>query len=227
MKNLLSIVLLVTCLAGAWAQQSQTRSIGSFSGIKVAEGVNVYLKKGDKESLRVEVSGTDADNVITEIAGSYLKVHMKDGRYRGNVSAKVYVTYVQLDKLSASSAGSIYAEDAIKSTNMDISASSAGEIEVTLDAESVSASASSAAELTLSGKTKALTVETSSAGEIDAYSLDAQNVQAEASSAGSIKISVSNDLVAHASSGGTIRFRGNPNKSITDSSSGGSVKKSS
>ncbi|HEY9049362.1 MAG TPA: head GIN domain-containing protein [Ohtaekwangia sp.] len=227
MKYLLSIVFLITCLAGASAQQSQTRSVDSFSGIKVAEGVNVYLKKGDKESLRVEVSGTDPENVITEVSGSYLKVHMKDGRYRGSVSAKVYVTYVKLDKLSASSAGSIYTEEAIKGSSMDISASSAGEIEVALDVESVSASASSAGELTLTGKTKSLTVESSSAGEIDAYSLDAQKVQAEASSAGSIKISVSSELVAHASSGGSIRFRGNPNKSVTDSSSGGSVKKSS
>jgi hypothetical protein len=41
-----------------------------------------------------------------------------------------------------------------------------------------------------------------------------------------VKVSVVSELIAHASSGGSIRFRGNPNKSITDSSSGGSVKKS-
>jgi len=33
-------------------------------------------------------------------------------------------------------------------------------------------------------------------------------------------------LDGHASSGGSVRYRGNPSKAITDSSSGGSVKKS-
>jgi hypothetical protein len=227
MKNLLSVILLISCLSVASAQQTQNRAVGSFTGIKAAEGVNVYLKKGDKESLRIEVTGTDPDNVVTEVSGSYLKVHMRDGRYRGNIDVKVYVTYVQLDKLSASSAGSIYSEEEIKSSSLDISASSAGEIEVAINAESVTASASSAGELELTGKTKSLDVDASSAGEIDAYNLDASKVQAEASSGGSIKISVTTELNAHASSGGSIRFRGNPNKSVTDSSSGGSVKKSS
>jgi hypothetical protein len=48
----------------------------------------------------------------------------------------------------------------------------------------------------------------------------------EASSAGSVKVSASEELDAHASSGGSIRYRGNPDKSVTNSSSGGSVRKS-
>jgi hypothetical protein len=78
----------------------------------------------------------------------------------------------------------------------------------------------------LKGKAKSLTAEASSAGQIDAYDLEAESVTAAASSAGSLKVNVTNNLVAHASSGGNIRYRGNPSKSMTDSSSGGSVKKS-
>src|SRR5688572_15781418 len=123
MKNL-AIVFLMFIAGGLFAQQSQTRNVGSFTGIKVAEGIDVYLKKGDKESARVEVTGTSPDNVITEISGSYLKVHMKDGNHN-RAEVKVYVTYVKLDKLSASSAGNIFSEGTIKSTDMEISASSA------------------------------------------------------------------------------------------------------
>jgi Putative auto-transporter adhesin, head GIN domain len=225
MKNSL-IVFLLFITSGLLAQQSQTRTIGSFTGIKVAEGVDVYLKKGDKEGVRVEVTGTQAENVITEISGSYLKVHMKDGNYRGNVDAKVYVTYVMLDKLSASSAGNIFSDGQITATDMEINASSAGSIEVAVDAKSISVSVSSAAEIELKGKVKSLSLSASSAGEIDAYDLESQKVNAEASSAGSIRLSVVQDLRAHASSGGSIRYRGSPSKSVTDSSSGGSVRKS-
>ena len=227
MKNLLLITsILVITTWVARGQESETRNIGSFSGVKVTEGIDVYLKRGDKESVRVEVSGTSLSNVITEISGSYLRVHMRDGNYRGNVQAKVYVTYVKVDKLSASSAGSIFSEGTIQANDIEVSASSAGSIEINLDATDVNASASSAGEMELQGKTKSLNVDVSSAGQIDAYDLEAQKVIAEAASAGSLKINVTNDLAAHASSGGNIRYHGNPEKSITDSSSGGSVKKS-
>lgn len=227
MKNLLLIpAFLILAFSLAWGQQSETRNIGSFSGVKVTEGIDVYLKKGDKESVRVEVTGTDLSNIITEISGSYLRVHMRDGRYRGKINAKVYVTYVKIDKLSASSAGSIFSEGTIETDDMEVSASSAGSIEITLNAGSVEASASSAGEIELQGKTRSLEIDVASAGQIDAYDLEAQRVTAEASSAGSVKLTVVDDLRAHASSGGSIRYHGNPDKSITNSSSGGSVKKS-
>jgi hypothetical protein len=223
-KFCLSILLLFS-LNVLFAQQTETRSLGSFSGVKAAEGIDVYLKKGDRESAKVEVSGTDVSNVITEVSGSYLKIHMKDGRYH-TVDAKVYVTYVSLSKLSASSAGSIYSEGPIKANAMEISASSAGSVEVSIEAGSVEVSASSAGDIELKGKATTSSVEASSAGEIDAYDLEAKTVQAEASSGGSLKINVVENLTAHASSGGSIRYRGNPDKSVTNSSSGGSVKKS-
>jgi hypothetical protein len=227
MKNFLLITSFIIVTYGAvWAQESETRNVGSFSGVKVTEGIDVYLKKGDKESVRVEVEGTSLDNIVTEVSGSFLKVHMRDGRYRGKIQAKVYVTYVKVDKLSASSAGSIFSEGTIEANDMEVSASSAGSIEITVNARGIDVSASSAGEIELQGKTTSLNIETSSAGQIDAYDLEAQKVSADASSAGSIKLSVVEDLRAHASSGGSIRYHGNPNKSMTNSTSGGSVKKS-
>lgn len=226
MKNLPLIILLAVAPWFAGAQETQTRNVGSFSGVKVAQGIDVYLKKGDKESARVEVTGTTADNILTEVSGSYLKVHMRDGNHHGNINAKVYVTYVKLNRLSASSAGSIFSEGSIRADELEIGSSSAGTIEIAIEAERVEVSASSAGEIELQGKAKNLVVDVSSAGEIDAYDLEAQTVTAEASSAGSVKIQVTASLMANASSGGSIRYRGNPGKSMTNSSSGGSVKKS-
>lgn len=226
MKKLVLIVFLAySSVLSVLAQQTETRSPGSFTGVKSAEGIDVYLKQGEKESVRVEVSGTSPENVITEVSGSYLKIHMRDGKHR-NVEAKVYVTYVSLDKLSCSSAGSIFSDGTIKSNNMEINASSAGTIEVSLDVKDLEVSSSSAADIELNGSAENFVAESSSAGQIDAYDLEAAKVEAEASSGASIKINVTQGLVAHASSGGSIRYRGNPDKSVTDSSSGGSVKKS-
>ena len=220
------IVLLVSCLAfSVFAQQSEVRQISPFQGVRASEAIDVYLKKGDKESVKVEATGTELSNVLTEVNGTTLKIHMRDGNFRGRKSVKVYVTFTRLEKLSASSAANLFSTDPIKSSKLEISVSSAGSVEVNLESESVSVSASSAGKTVLEGKTQSLEIEASSAGDIDAYNLESENVNASVSSAGSAKISVSKELEAHASSGGSIRYRGNPLKTNTDSSSGGSVKK--
>lgn len=225
MKKLVSAVLLSFIISFSFAQQSEVRSVGSFTGVKAGEAIDVYLKKGEKESIRVETTDIRLADVLTEVSGSYLKIHMRDGNYRkGNV--KVYVTYVNINKVSASSASNVFSEGTIRAGSLDVSVSSAASVELAIDAETSMVEASSAGDVVLEGKVKRLEVEASSAGEIDAYGLESETVEAGASSAGTIKVNVTKQLDAHASSGGSIRYRGAPGRTNTDSSSGGSVKKS-
>ncbi len=225
MKKLVGIVILSFIISFSFAQQSEVRSVGSFTGVKATEAIDVYLKKGDKESIRVETTDIRLSDVLTEVSGSYLKIHMRDGKYRkGNV--KVYITYVNLNKISASSASNVFSEGTIRAGSLDVSVSSAASIELAIDAEASIIEASSAGDVVLEGKVKRLEVNASSAGEIDAYGLESETVEAGASSAGAIKVNVTKQLDAHASSGGSIRYRGTPARTNTDSSSGGSVKKS-
>lgn len=226
MKKLLVVIMLISGTA-LLAQETETRNIGSFKGIKAAEGIDVYLKRSDKESVKVVASGIPIEKVITEVSGDYLKIHMAEGRYSRSRTVKVYVTYVELKSLSASSAANIYCEGTIEAKSLSLSSSSAGTIEVSVDAESIRVSASSAADIDLKGKAKFVEIDVSSAGEVDAYDLEAEEATLDASSAGSIKITVKQKINADASSGASIRYRGSPMKTDTNSSSGGSVKKSS
>lgn len=226
MKRIITFIIFFGVSVLATAQESEVRSVDSFTGIKSSEGIDVYLKKGSTESVRVEVSGTSLSNVLTEVKGGFLKIHMRENRYRGNVNVKVYVTYVSIEKISASSASSIYTQGKLRGNRLSINASSAATIELDIEVNSIDVSTSSAAEVELKGKVKEASYESSSAGEIDADDLEAENVKASVSSAGFIRLFVTKDFVGRASSGGSIRYRGSPSRSNTDASSGGSVKKS-
>ena len=226
MRKKLIALLLFSGILTSWAQQTEVRQVGSFSGVKSGEAIDVYLKKGDKESVKVEVTSVKLSDVLTEVSGSYLKVHMRSGMYRNKGTIKVYVTYVNLNKISASSASNVFSEGIIKTGLMDISVSSAAQIEIQIESENLTLDVSSAGNIVLEGKAKSLEVEASSAGDVDAYNLESEKVEARASSGGSVKINVTKELDAQASSGGSIRYRGNPMKTNSDSSSGGSVKKS-
>lgn len=111
-----------------------------------------------------------------------MRAHLTSGSWK-RVDVKVYVTYIALEKISASSAANVFADAAIKSNEMEITASSAGSVEIALDANNVTADASSAGRIELEGKTKSLEAEASSAGNVDAYGLESEMVNARASSA--------------------------------------------
>ncbi len=224
MKSIFFATCLVLVVTQLVAQQSEVRKLSAFSGIKVSEGIDAYLKKGAREEVRVEASGTKLSNVITEVSAGYLKIHLEEGTYRDR-TVKVYVTYVAINSLAASSAANIFHEGALKAKDLSLKASSAGTIELTAESTTVTAQASSAGEIVIEGSSNSVELDVSSAGEIDAYNLTSDKVQAEASSGGSVKAMVVKSLDARASSGGSIRYRGNPEYSNTNSSSGGSVRK--
>lgn len=225
MKRLL-IILLVAFTGSAYAQKTENRNVGSFSGVKAQTGIDVYLKKGTKESVRVEVAGRiELKNVVTEVSDGTLKVSVDKGSYN-NVEVKVYVTYAEIRKLMVNSGANIFSEDVIKTSKLSVSATSAGTIEIRAEVDELEADAGAAGEIELKGKAGTVVIEASSAGEVNAYELSANTVKAKAGSGASVRVSVIKEIEAKAVTGAEIRFRGNPERSNTSSSTGGSVKKS-
>ncbi|WP_185154363.1 head GIN domain-containing protein [Fulvivirga sp. M361] len=228
MKALRIVLVFITLVvAGNFgiAQRTEDRNVGSFYAISAAEGIDVYVKPGTKEKVRVEASGIDVNDVLTDVGGGRLKIHLSGNRHR-NHSVKVFVTFVKLEEISASSAANVISEGIIESKSLDLSVSSAADIELDINVGSVEAVASSAGDIELSGKADRIDASASSAGGVDAYDLEAKKVRARASSGADIKVHASEEIDAKASSGGSVRYRGNPQRSHTDSGSGGSVRKS-
>lgn len=204
------------------AQPSEQRMVEKFTGVKVSEGIFLNLKKGEKESVTLEVEGTEPENIITEVSGENLKIYLKPGHYR-NVKVKAQITYVQLSRLTASSAAHVYAEGPIHSKYFRIHASSDATIELQIEAEEAEVHVFSAADVGLKGKTAKLIADISSAGSLQALDFRADVVKVEVSSAGSAYVYALRELEARASSAGAIRCKGNPARFITHSSSAGSI----
>lgn len=243
MKKLaLSTIILVAI--GAFGQSKETRSLSSFSEVSAHEGIDVVLRKGSKEEARIEAENIDMDEVLTEVSGDRLKIHLEGNNHK-NVDVKVWVTYRSLRAVSASSAADLTAEGqitasgdfridvssagdielSVKADELDIHASSAGDCELKADVNSVDASVSSAGGIEIEGSASSLDVEVSSSGDFEGYDLPVKEAEVSASSGGSAEVSVSERLDARASSGGSIRYRGNPRMDIS-TSSGGSIRKS-
>lgn len=205
------------------AQEVENRSVGSFEGVKVGQAIDLYLTAGSNHAVRVEVEDGDLNDIETNVSGNTLKIGMKDGNHRSRV--RVYVTYISLKMISASSASNVYTENLLKSSSLNVNVSSAASAELEVETEDIEIQVSSSGDIELSGSAQNAELYASSAGDIDAYDLNVGVLKARASSAGSIRAQAEKGIDAHASSGGSIRWRGNPSNSRTDSSSGGSVRK--
>ncbi|MEQ9007554.1 MAG: DUF2807 domain-containing protein, partial [Ekhidna sp.] len=83
MKKSLLITLLGIFVAGAaLAQSEETRSLSSFSEISAHEGIDVFIKAGDKEEARIVSDSHDLDEVLTEVSGGRLKIHLEGNNHR-------------------------------------------------------------------------------------------------------------------------------------------------
>ncbi len=224
MKRFLLFAFAALAASFGYSQSHETRNLSHFDEISVGSAVEVILKKGQEEKAELSVSGTSPENVITEVSGSELKIHMRSGNYH-HVDATVYVTYRSLESISISSASKVTADDPIQSDKMEIDVSSAGRGSINLDVKSLEVDISSAGNLDVKGQTQKQEVEISSAGGYEAQDLNCDNSEVRVSSAGHARINANKYLDAEASSGGSIRYRGNPDKEYTTENSGGSVRK--
>ena len=225
MKRTILSLSLAFIFLSACSQSKETRNLSSFSSISVGEAIEVYLEKGSSEKAVLEVRGTDLENVITKVSGDHLKIKMDEGNWR-SVDVTVWVTYRELDGIGISSAAKLFAKEPIKSESMEIDVSSAAKGEIALNVGDLEVDISSAADLTLYGVANTMEIDISSAGSLRAYELECKDAEIDVSSAGSAKVNVTERIEAGASSGGSIRYKGNPDKVQANSSSGGSVKKS-
>jgi hypothetical protein len=221
-----SILLFIFCfvyLAG-FAQQREERNLSSFNELSVGEAIRVNLIKGSREKAEIIASGIDMEDILTEVSGNGLRIHLKGNSYR-NIDVRIELTYRELDEISISSAARVVASEAITASSLEIDVSSAGKGELNLDAGNVEIEVSSAGNLELTGKADRLEIDVSSAGDLDAYGLQCQEAEIDVSSGGSADVHITERIDARANSGGTIRYKGEPEKVFVNSNSGGSVKK--
>lgn len=198
------------------------REAGKFTGLRVSSGIDAYLKQGNDESIAVEADENLHEYIITEIRDGVLHIYT-EANIREAEMKRVYVTMKEISSLKTTSAGDIIGETPVKTDNLELSASSAGDIKLEVLVKEIEADISSSGDVTLNGEADILNADLSSAGDLNAYGLEVREADVSVSSAGDADISVSERLKARASSAGDINYRGNPKYVDAHSSSAGGV----
>jgi hypothetical protein len=238
MKSLRSLTITVIILALTSSIQGQfwrtveghghvvtkERKIDSFTGLKVSSGIDVYLKQGNNVTVTVEADENLHEYILTEVRGGVLNVY-SEYNIRSADKKRVYVTMKEVNSVKTTSAGDVYGENPINSDELELSASSAGNIKLEVNAKKVDLDISSSGDITLTGETDKLRADLSSAGDLNAYDLKSREADISVSSAGDADVNVSERITARASSAGDVNFKGDPKYVDAHSSSAGGIHK--
>jgi len=194
--------------------------------LSASNGFEVEVKIGPVQEVTVEADDNIIKHIRTEVSGSTLKIRTEDLHNLSNARLKVYITTPELKSITASSAANVKVLDLLKgSGTLSFDASSGAEIEAEVDAPEINAGSSSGSTLRLSGKTKNYKAEASSGASIKTNDLLAENTDISVSSGASADVYASVSLVAEASSGGHVNYRGAASVKQNTSSGGGVSKR--
>lgn len=228
--TLLGVLLLFSAMVQAvqFGDSRQTRTLPSFHGISVSSGIDLYLTQANSQEVTVEADEEDMDDLVTKVEGGILKIYMKNRSWLDfdwkNNDRKVYVSFKTLDWLQASAGSEVTSQSVLNLEDLEVDSSSGSDVKLELNASKVKAQSSSGSDINLKGKANSLDVDASSGSDINAGELQTKKCYANASSGSDIRVQVTEQLDANASSGGGISYSGNPAHKDINESSGGDVR---
>jgi hypothetical protein len=201
---------------------SEKRAIGDFNALKVSSGIDVIIRQGDEISLDLEADDNLHDVIITEVVDNTLKIYTEMNIRRAR-SKKIYLVYKDLNSIRISSAGDVTGENTLVTNELNIDLSSAGDLNLDVEAEKIDCDISSSGDARLSGSAYILVASLSSAGDLYAYELITKKAEVSCSSAGDARVYATEEFKLRSSSAGSIYYKGEGKLVSSHTSSAGSI----
>ena len=218
MKKIVAIVSGLLFSAGLLAQQPisdpnvQVREAKNFHAIHLSSAFDVFLTQGSEEKVAVSAGeAKDLAYITVEVKNGVLEVGWDHKRKwsRGNKKLKAYISFKEIDDLSAGGACDVDIEGILKADDLTIDLSGAsdlsGKIEVT---KKLSIELSGASDAKLSGTATELKIDASGASSFKGFDFSADYCNVKASGASDIKITVNKELSADASGASDVDYKG-------------------
>ncbi len=233
-KKLFMVLVGLFLYTGMYAQEvndpnAQVREAKNYHGISVSSAFDVYLTQSNDEAVAISAATSKVRDMITvEVKEGILYIGQEKGLRlsNGNKKLKAYISFKQIDKLTASGACDVYISGTLKAADLDLHLSGASDLKGKLDIQKLTVDLSGASDMTVTGMAGQLDIEASGASNFKGYELVTKTCNASASGASDIKITVNKALSAHASGASDVKFKGNGSLKDVKSSGSSSVSRS-
>lgn len=228
MKNTLIVCLLffLYILSIPSFAQKERRQVNGFDEISMGISGDLYLKQGTVTSLELEGESDDLEDVVTEVRSGKLVI-----KYRNNMGWRfgrdritVYLTMPDIRSVSLGGSGKVIGENTISADNLYLSVSGSGHIRLEVEADDLSQKISGSGGIEVSGEADRTEISISGSGNLDALDLTVDHCIVKISGSGRCKIRAEDSLEANISGSGSVHYKGDPDRIISNVSGSGRVR---
>ena len=213
-------------------RNSEERNVGKFTGIKVSSGIKVNLTQANAQQVQVETDENKSQYIATEVEGGILNIYVKNPTKKNINFNKIIVSVVapeitQISTLAGSglivlntlngdnidlncTSGSLLNGDFNIKNTVNITVTSGANLNANIKSKQINFEGTSGSDTVINGGVSKVNFELTSAANCNAQNLIVENGTAKVTSAGNLSLNVTGNLKAEASSGGKIRYKGNP-----------------
>lgn len=225
--NVYFLILCFVLVSVESMAQRQSRQVSGFEEISLGIAADLYLRQGSSIKLELEGDSDDLEDIITEVKGSALVIKYENNRrWRfGRDQVTIYLTMPDITAVSIGGSGKVIGENTIESDDLTLSVSGSGRMDLEVEADKLEQKISGSGSINVSGEADRVDIAISGSGNLDALDLEVDACVVKISGSGRCKISVGDSLEANISGSGSVYYKGDPDRLISNVSGSGKVRK--
>ena len=209
----------VNCIDGNGTVKTETRNVGSFTGISSESYFDVFIIRDSIEQVIVEAESNLLPYIQTEVNGSTLSLHeQKHHCLDNNLPVKITVRVKDLEKVILTGSGNIDME--VDAQQLEAWLGGSGNIDLGAATNDLKATITGSGDIHIWGETLDSDLTITGSGNIRAYGLAQDNCYVTISGSGSVYVSVSKYLDVKITGSGSVYYRGTPQVKTTITGSG-------
>lgn len=215
------IALLFIACCGTIGYAQDLKEVGAFTSVDVFDKIELTLIPA--EETKMEVSGSNTDDVIFVNKNGNLKIKMNfSNSFQGsNTQVKLY--YKNLEEIIAEEGASIDSKEVVKATNLKIQSKTGASVNLKIEAEKLVVRSYTGGTMTLTGKVNTQDILANAGATVYNEKLVSEQTEVTVNAGGVAKVNATNLVDAKTRAGGEIVIFGNPKKINKKVVMGGSI----
>ena len=159
-KFTIILLFLNICISNTYAQTiEEIRNISNFKGIHISSGIDLYVKQGNVESVKIIADKDKMEKIKTEKEGDILKIFAGSSKgwfnfefdWSNKKTIKVYVTVKNLNSIAATGGSDVFSEGKLDLIKLDVKATGGSDIKLDLDTDELTCETTGGSDVILSG----------------------------------------------------------------------------
>jgi hypothetical protein len=219
-KKVLGLITLLVAISTCGMAQKQQRDMTEFNKISFATGGYLEIIQDDKQSVALEGTQSEIDQIETKVENGRLRIYTKN--YVNQIgNLKVYITVKELSDITVAGSGDVVMNSPLKTERLNLEISGSGNIRVfDLSSTKVELQVAGSGNINVKGvSAERIDVNVTGSGDVKASGLQTKIADVNITGSGSVEVNATESIEGNIVGSGNLYYKGNPkiNTHITGS----------